>query len=277
MTASTFLRRARAFALRVTDNFHGVFLALLSFSDDTRDARLTIRDHRTRQTLGGMPRTCRRRGNGKKVPSHAGPHFQPPTQTLSVVSSSPSLTTTTTMAVEIQTMPTLNGHAFNGDTDMNKEPSLRFASGLILPPPEIKCESSIRLDQSLRADTPFQLSSTEPPSSSRAQSTPRSSRTRFARISVRIPSSRSSTLRTLIMLTIGIVWTEYLPERKWRKYQRTRQQWRVKKRLWCRKTLVSNHLSPNSSWICQASVPLICKSRAAVATQLDLILHTETP
>ncbi|KIJ69484.1 hypothetical protein HYDPIDRAFT_24321 [Hydnomerulius pinastri MD-312] len=45
------------------------------------------------------------------------------------------------MAVETQTMPAMNGHAFNGDVDMEngvKEPSLRFASGLILPPPEIK-------------------------------------------------------------------------------------------------------------------------------------------
>ncbi|KIJ17348.1 hypothetical protein PAXINDRAFT_162225 [Paxillus involutus ATCC 200175] len=45
------------------------------------------------------------------------------------------------MAVETQTMPTMNEHAFNGDIEMAhavKEPSLRFASGLILPPPEIK-------------------------------------------------------------------------------------------------------------------------------------------
>ena len=46
------------------------------------------------------------------------------------------------MAVETQTMPALNGHALDGDADMIKEPALRFASGLILPPPEIKCECS---------------------------------------------------------------------------------------------------------------------------------------
>ncbi|EGN96000.1 hypothetical protein SERLA73DRAFT_93926 [Serpula lacrymans var. lacrymans S7.3] len=43
------------------------------------------------------------------------------------------------MAVETQTMPGLNGHAYNGDVEMHdgvKEP--RFTSGLILPPPEIK-------------------------------------------------------------------------------------------------------------------------------------------
>ena len=44
------------------------------------------------------------------------------------------------MAVETQTMPALNGHAFSGDANTIKESSLRFASGLILPPPEIKCE-----------------------------------------------------------------------------------------------------------------------------------------
>jgi hypothetical protein len=47
-----------------------------------------------------------------------------------------------TMAVEIQTMPSLNGHA-NGDVDMGdavKDGALRFTSGMILPPPEIKCE-----------------------------------------------------------------------------------------------------------------------------------------
>jgi len=44
------------------------------------------------------------------------------------------------MAVETQTMPVVNGHAFNDDFEMaNGVPSLRFTSGLILPPPEIKC------------------------------------------------------------------------------------------------------------------------------------------
>ncbi|KAH7930849.1 hypothetical protein BV22DRAFT_1138400 [Leucogyrophana mollusca] len=45
------------------------------------------------------------------------------------------------MAVETQTMPAMNGHAFNDDIDMHngvKDSSLRFTSGLILPPPEIK-------------------------------------------------------------------------------------------------------------------------------------------
>ena len=61
-------------------------------------------------------------------------------------SSSTSLTSTTTMAVETQTMPIMNGHAFNDDFEMangemtNGVPSLRFTSGLILPPPEIKCK-----------------------------------------------------------------------------------------------------------------------------------------
>ncbi|KAG1877602.1 Pre-mRNA splicing factor PRP21 like protein-domain-containing protein [Suillus subalutaceus] len=45
------------------------------------------------------------------------------------------------MAVETQMMPVMNGHAFNGDVEMEngiRDPSLRFTSGLILPPPEIK-------------------------------------------------------------------------------------------------------------------------------------------
>lgn len=45
------------------------------------------------------------------------------------------------MAVETQTMPVMNGHAFDGDFEMeNDVPSLRFTSGLILPPPDIKCK-----------------------------------------------------------------------------------------------------------------------------------------
>lgn len=46
------------------------------------------------------------------------------------------------MAVETQTMPALNGHA-NGDVQMHdaaEGSGMRFTSGLILPPPEIKCE-----------------------------------------------------------------------------------------------------------------------------------------
>jgi hypothetical protein len=46
------------------------------------------------------------------------------------------------MAVETQMMPTLNGHA-NDDVGMGdavKDGALRFTSGMILPPPEIKCE-----------------------------------------------------------------------------------------------------------------------------------------
>ncbi|KAG6335876.1 hypothetical protein ID866_3213 [Astraeus odoratus] len=45
------------------------------------------------------------------------------------------------MTVETETMPAINAHALNGAADMTngtREPSLRFASGLILPPPEIK-------------------------------------------------------------------------------------------------------------------------------------------
>jgi hypothetical protein len=53
------------------------------------------------------------------------------------------------MAVETQTMPVMNGHAFDGDGDFemaNGIHSLRFTSGLILPPPEIKCKvPSIRV------------------------------------------------------------------------------------------------------------------------------------
>ena len=46
------------------------------------------------------------------------------------------------MAVETQTMPALNGHT-NGDVQMHdvaEGNGVRFSSGLILPPPEIKCE-----------------------------------------------------------------------------------------------------------------------------------------
>jgi splicing factor 3A subunit 1 len=51
------------------------------------------------------------------------------------------------MAVEIQTMPGLNGHT-SGDVDMDvdtavKDGVLRFTSGVILPPPEIKCKPCI--------------------------------------------------------------------------------------------------------------------------------------
>jgi hypothetical protein len=46
------------------------------------------------------------------------------------------------MAVEPQSMPILNGMP-NGDIEMDdsvKNGALRFTSGMILPPPEIKCE-----------------------------------------------------------------------------------------------------------------------------------------
>jgi hypothetical protein len=47
------------------------------------------------------------------------------------------------MAVETQTMPSMNGFS-NGDADMDeKEGALRFTSGMILPPPEIKCEQLV--------------------------------------------------------------------------------------------------------------------------------------
>ncbi|EPQ58449.1 hypothetical protein GLOTRDRAFT_114877 [Gloeophyllum trabeum ATCC 11539] len=44
------------------------------------------------------------------------------------------------MAVETQTMPAANGHLGNGDVEMGglKDSVVRFASGMILPPPEIK-------------------------------------------------------------------------------------------------------------------------------------------
>lgn len=42
--------------------------------------------------------------------------------------------------VDVEMSPAMNGHV-NGNGDMNgKEASVRFTSGLILPPPEIKCE-----------------------------------------------------------------------------------------------------------------------------------------
>jgi hypothetical protein len=48
--------------------------------------------------------------------------------------------------VETMTMPVANGHAGDDeDAEMNfatKDGALRFSSGLILPPPEIKCELS---------------------------------------------------------------------------------------------------------------------------------------
>ena len=55
--------------------------------------------------------------------------------------------TTTTMAVETQTVSSLNGLA-NGEVDMDenvKDGTLRFTSGMILPPPEIKCEQLLVL------------------------------------------------------------------------------------------------------------------------------------
>lgn len=47
----------------------------------------------------------------------------------------------TTMAVDTQTMPAMDASALNGSDTLNdvKDASLRFVSGLILPPPEIKC------------------------------------------------------------------------------------------------------------------------------------------
>jgi hypothetical protein len=47
------------------------------------------------------------------------------------------------MAVETQSMPGMNGFS-NGDVDMGeKDGALRFTSGMILPPPEIKCEQRL--------------------------------------------------------------------------------------------------------------------------------------
>lgn len=46
------------------------------------------------------------------------------------------------MSVDVQMMPSpaMNGHMMNGHANgLSKEP--KFASGLILPPPEIKCKS----------------------------------------------------------------------------------------------------------------------------------------
>jgi hypothetical protein len=47
------------------------------------------------------------------------------------------------MAVETQTIHGMNGFP-NGDADMGeKDGALRFTSGMILPPPEIKCEQQL--------------------------------------------------------------------------------------------------------------------------------------
>jgi hypothetical protein len=50
------------------------------------------------------------------------------------------------ISTRIMAAITTNGHELNGDVDMNpptKENALRFSSGLILPPPEIKCECNL--------------------------------------------------------------------------------------------------------------------------------------
>lgn len=109
------------------------------FDDAPRNARPTIRDRRTRPTSGGTRQTWEY--IQKRMPHHAVCPFQPPTEFLAELTVFDDDDDDDTMAVETQTMPALNGHVFDDDVDMANEPSLRFASGLILPPPEIKCES----------------------------------------------------------------------------------------------------------------------------------------
>lgn len=118
------------------------FPAPAQLFDDSRDARPTIRDRRTRQTSDGTRQTCR----GTK---YRRCPFQSPTVVFRYRRRRRRRRHIDTMAVETQTMPALNGHAFDGDTDMTKEPALRFTSGLILPPPEIKCKPSSSLEQYL--------------------------------------------------------------------------------------------------------------------------------
>lgn len=55
------------------------------------------------------------------------------------------------MAVETQLVDGLNGSAETPNG--TREPSIRFASGLILPPPEIKCEYAFPLNAFRVADS----------------------------------------------------------------------------------------------------------------------------
>jgi len=177
----------------------------------------------------------------------------------------------TTMAVEIQTMPSMNGFA-NGDADMDdgvKDGALRFTSGMILPPPEIKCEQAIAFNfvSSQVMTDPCQLR--QPLLTERHSSLPvppilLSSRTKFARISALILNSLSSTLPTHIMHITDTEWTGF-----------HRVIW-VMRMLWTRKArqklgvrlspsfkwmLGRSRLHQNSSWSCLTSAPLTCESR----------------
>lgn len=113
-------------------------------------------------------------------------------------------------AVDVQMAPPLplngGGHP-NGHGDFNGVPrEPKFASGLILPPPEIKCACLALVLRRIHANSILQRLLTEQPLLLRGLQTLLNSRIKSARTSVRTRSSRSSTPPTLTMLTIGIVW-----------------------------------------------------------------------
>ncbi len=114
-----------------------------------------------------------------------------------------SVALTLTMNVLTET----NGHA-NGIVDYDMEPAVataRFASGLILPPPEIKCPScSVHVIHSINFSQP---SLTELLSLSPALLIHLNSRTKFAKASAPTPNSLFSIPRIRTMPIIATKWT----------------------------------------------------------------------
>jgi hypothetical protein len=139
ITASTFFSRARAFAFRVTDNFQGVFLNQRVIRGVTLSSRQAIlpkeaskahisssegAKHQTRSSARSQKR-FREREKKARLPF------------------TPNLLDMADVAIP-------NGHYMNGNADYEMADAtqvgaVRFTSGLILPPPEIKCELFIYL------------------------------------------------------------------------------------------------------------------------------------
>ncbi|THH14717.1 hypothetical protein EW146_g5648 [Bondarzewia mesenterica] len=110
ITASTFFKRDLTFALRVLDSRHGVFLPTLT-GEVALNAPNMI--------------SC-----AADVPTAAGSLFLTPTTT-----------TMDGILVATPTPPPMNGHAVHGGGILASDTHgyLKFTSGLILPPPEVKC------------------------------------------------------------------------------------------------------------------------------------------
>lgn len=171
-----------------------------------------------------------------------------------------------TMAVETQMMPGLNGHASDVDMgDAAKDGALRFTSGMILPPPEIKCEQFV---QFIRSETKLYFCPSGQPSSTERHSlllvllTLLSLRTKFVRTNVLTPSSHSSTLPTHTMHTTETEWTG-LHRASWVTRLRQRRKavlkGRVKLNLSFEWMLGKSPQHPSSSWTSLTLAPSTCE------------------